>query len=174
MSTPKVIDDFHGQYAFLSNFHFNPILLAGKIWDTTEHYYQAQKFRPDLLFSEFAPDTMWEHVRKAGSPSEAYRISHRYRTYWDKTFEERKFMVMSTCVFEKFAQHRTLRHQLIETGRAELVEGNAWHDNYWGNCRCGDCAKIEGQNMLGKLLMQLRDEFGRIVTQAERTKDDED
>ena len=28
----------------------------------------------------------------------------------------------------------SFRQQLIDTGDAMLIEGNWWHDNYWGNC----------------------------------------
>lgn len=38
----------------------------------------------------------------------------------------------------------------------EIVEGNYWHDNYWGNCTCDKCKNIEGQNKLGKILMKIR------------------
>ena len=37
-----------------------------------------------------------------------------------------------------------------------LIEGNYWHDNYWGNCLCPKCKEIEGQNQLGKILMKVR------------------
>ena len=52
-----------------------------------------------------------------------------------------------------------LREKLLATGNEELVEGNTWHDNIWGNCSCDCCKKIEGQNKLGKLLMQVREEI---------------
>ncbi len=35
-----VVDD----YGFLSNFASAPIKLKGKVWPTTEHDFQAQKF----------------------------------------------------------------------------------------------------------------------------------
>ena len=40
-----------------------------------------------------------------------------------------------------------------------VVHGNWWHDNYWGNCNCDRCKDIKGQNKLGKMLMDLREEF---------------
>ena len=50
-----------------------------------------------------------------------------------------------------------LRDKLLETGDSVLIEGNTWHDNYWGNCSCAKCKDIEGKNMLGRLLMQVRE-----------------
>jgi predicted NAD-dependent protein-ADP-ribosyltransferase YbiA (DUF1768 family) len=37
-----------------------------------------------------------------------------------------------------------------------LVEGNTWHDPFWGDCHCGRCP-ADGENMLGGVLMELRD-----------------
>ena len=51
-----------------------------------------------------------------------------------------------------------LRTQLLATGDEELVEGNRWHDRYWGRCYCDKCGGT-GQNALGTLLMQIRDEL---------------
>lgn len=75
----------------------------------------------------------------------------------------------------KFTQHADLRSKLIETGDSFLVEGNVWHDNTYGVCVCNmtpirgyssgnhaDSANPKctgkGQNLLGKALMQIREE----------------
>ena len=50
------------------------------------------------------------------------------------------------------------KKQLLETGDEELIEGNRWHDNVFGSCFCPKCGD-KGQNMLGKLLMELRDKL---------------
>ena len=48
-----------------------------------------------------------------------------------------------------------LRQQLLDTGDAELVEGNSWNDTFWGvSARTG-----KGKNWLGRLLMQVRGEM---------------
>jgi predicted NAD-dependent protein-ADP-ribosyltransferase YbiA (DUF1768 family) len=46
-----------------------------------------------------------------------------------------------------------LRAMLLTTGDEELIEGNWWRDTYWGVC------EGIGQNKLGKLLMQVREEI---------------
>jgi predicted NAD-dependent protein-ADP-ribosyltransferase YbiA (DUF1768 family) len=48
--------------------------------------------------------------------------------------------------------------KLLATEDATLVEGNTWHDLWFGRC---DCTKHggEGQNWLGRLLMALREEL---------------
>lgn len=53
-------------------------------------------------------------------------------------------------------RNRKLAEALLATGDAELIEGNTWCDNIWGNCTCSKCAKTPGENRLGKLLMEIR------------------
>lgn len=65
---------------------------------------------------------------------------------------------MENLIREKF-KNPELREKLLSTSDAELVEGNTWHDNVWGNCNCPRCIEIEGQNNLGKTLMKIRKEI---------------
>ena len=58
---------------------------------------------------------------------------------------------------QKYAKD-PLRQMLLDTGDAILIEGNFWHDNFFGSCTCPKCGN-KGQNNLGKLLMQIRDEM---------------
>ena len=63
---------------------------------------------------------------------------------------------MKDIVREKFKQNDDLmRMLLIDTGNEELVEGNYWGDSFWGV----DLKTNEGENHLGIILMELRDEF---------------
>ena len=78
------------------------------------------------------------------------------RPLWDRIKDD----VMLTIVRAKFMQNRNLEIKLLETKDAELVEGNWWHDQVWGNCTCGglEC-RLPGLNHLGKILMKVRDEL---------------
>ena len=77
------------------------------------------------------------------------------RTDW----EEVKDQIMYEIVFAKFAQNPDIAKKLVETGKEPIVEGNLWHDNYWGDCKCDRCKDIKGKNMLGKILMVARYEL---------------
>lgn len=46
-----------------------------------------------------------------------------------------------------------IAEDLLDTGDQRLVEGNVWGDRYWGVC------DGVGENWLGELLMQVRDEL---------------
>jgi predicted NAD-dependent protein-ADP-ribosyltransferase YbiA (DUF1768 family) len=49
-----------------------------------------------------------------------------------------------------------LARQLLDTHGVLLVEGNTWHDQVWGSCRCDDHCDTPGGNALGVILMAVR------------------
>lgn len=72
-------------------------------------------------------------------------------------FVEVRVPVMAFFVQRKFTEHIVCRDYLLATGSACLVEGNTWHDNFWGDCRCGKGAcRAPGMNALGIILMTVR------------------
>ena len=60
---------------------------------------------------------------------------------------------MRKAVFEKFSQNEDIKKILLSTGDEELIE-NTSDDYYWG---CG--TKGTGKNMLGKILMEVREKL---------------
>jgi predicted NAD-dependent protein-ADP-ribosyltransferase YbiA (DUF1768 family) len=62
---------------------------------------------------------------------------------------------------EKYKQNPYLAEALLATGDAELEEGNWWHDNTWGACKCEKCIEQLKENWLGKILMLFRREVQR-------------
>lgn len=130
-----------GKYGCFSNFSNHPIHLDGKIWPTTEHYFQAKKFEG----TEFE-----EQIRKATTPSEAARIGRKrslpLRPDWDNVKEN----VMLDALLAKFCQHSDIEKTLLDTGNAKLVEHTV-NDKYWADGGDGS-----GQNRLGHLLEMVR------------------
>lgn len=55
--------------------------------------------------------------------------------------------------------NENLEKKLLATGDTELIEGNYWHDNFWGQCYCSRCKYIIGHNHLGKLLVKIRNDL---------------
>jgi predicted NAD-dependent protein-ADP-ribosyltransferase YbiA (DUF1768 family) len=58
-----------------------------------------------------------------------------------------------------------LAEKLLATGEEILVEGNTWHDNFWGRCSCRNC-RGKGVNHLGQLLMERRAALHRAQRRA--------
>lgn len=144
-----MIDEFEGKYAFLSNFYDSPIVdrLNGVVYPSVEHYFQAKK---TVDMNEYI------QIVHANTPGKAKRLGRECHLRED--WEDVKEAVMEEGLRLKFADPE-LRRKLIDTYPNELVEGNHWHDNTWGDCRCAKCRNRIGQNKLGKLLMKLRSEY---------------
>jgi len=136
---------FKDELYFLSNFYPSKILYKGTFWPTVEHAYQGEKCS-DL--------DMAEVIRNVLTPEHAKGIGKRVAIR--KDWEEIKIDVMTDLVLAKFTQNEELKKKLLNTGNLKLIEGNYWHDNFWGNCYCNKCKHIEGQNILGIILMEIR------------------
>ena len=132
------------EFGEFSNFAYFPIKLDGKMWHTTEHYFQAQKF---------ADQQYQEKIRAERSPMIAARLGRDRKQKLRHDWESVKNNVMKKALVTKFTQHEDLKKLLISTGDAKLIEHTV-NDAYWGDGGDG-----KGQNFLGRLLMQVRDEI---------------
>ena len=151
---PKAISEFSGKYHYLSNFAPSPITFSGKTWPTVEHAFQAAKTnnpeeREKIRTAKTAAD-----ARTIGR-NEHPTIKVKLRPDWETV----KQGMMLKILRLKFNQNPELKKKLLETGTVKLIEGNTWHDNYWGDCLCQKCKEIVGGNTLGDLLEFHRDLF---------------
>ena len=133
-----MIDNFVGEYAFLSNFFEIPVYYSGILYQNSEAAFQAQK-------------TLDPEERKLFStlnPGEAKKKGRHFvlRDDWEYIKDD----IMFDIVLSKFASNPVLKNLLLATNNEELIEGNNWNDTYWGVCNG------EGQNKLGKILMKVR------------------
>lgn len=135
----NAITEFRGDNFFLSNFYPAPVVYQGVRFENSEAAFQAAK----------CPRRMQEFCGL--NPSEAKRLGRRVGLRID--WEEVKFGVMYQVCKAKFTQNPDLTQKLIDTGDAELIEGNTWGDKVWGVCNG------VGENYLGKILMQIREEL---------------
>jgi hypothetical protein len=133
------VADAYGEF---SNFAAYPISLAGKRWPTSEHYFQAQKFKDAASR---------ERIRKAKTPMIAARLGRDRSLALRRDWESVKVGVMTDAVLAKFSQHEDLRELLLGTGDVLLVE-HTDNDAYWGDGGDGS-----GKNMLGQVLMRVRE-----------------
>ncbi|MGL5060292.1 MAG: NADAR family protein [Microcoleus sp.] len=131
-----------GEYGGFSNFSRHGFQLDGEYWPTSEHYFQAQKF----------PETPhYDRIRQAKTPKDAANMGRDRSRPLRKDWEQVKDDIMRKAVLRKFETHAEIREILLATGNEEIVE-NAPGDYYWG---CGKDGS--GKNMLGQILMEVRD-----------------
>lgn len=137
------IRSFRGPHAFLSNFHWRDrvTMPGGREYLSAEHAFQAAK-----------AITQQDHdyVARQTSPGNAKRAGRAIKCRVD--WPDKKNEIMLEIIRAKFRPGSELAAKLDETGDAELIEGNSWGDRYWG------VYEGIGQNWLGKILMQVRDE----------------
>lgn len=145
-------------YGVFSNLYKRAIVFEEVTYPTSEHAYQAGKPRKDEVRA-------W--LMAAPSPSLLAMAAHGLYVWdvhpdWSKT----KFDRMKRVLKEKFTQHADLQAILLETGDAVLVEVatvDSTVNRLWGE------VNGVGKNMLGQLLMEVRDEI-RALTSAAKPK----
>lgn len=160
-----MITEFRGEYRFLSSF-YNHAPFTVPWWKnkwpdpvpTREHAFQAEKA------------VEWDQaqvVLRSVTAGQAKRAGQlvTMREDWDSISKS----VMFHLIGAQIKQHSVLRRQLLATGTEILVEGNRWHDKFWGACSCSSCHagvgdewasdnwKGTGDNWLGRIWMMHRD-----------------
>lgn len=149
-SASRVITEFRGAYAFLSNFYEAPMVFQGISYRNAEAAFQAQKCLTDEEKREFSelPPTKAKHKGR--------RVT--LRPDWENV----KVALMEEVVRTKFAENEVLKALLLATGDAELQEGNTWNDTFWGvSSKTG-----KGKNTLGKILMKVRGELQQNTSES--------
>ena len=154
------IDRYRGKHFFLSNFYEVGIYYRGYTYKTLEHAYQAQKTTdPTEMAWIIAADTA-NDAKYRGNKVQIVEV-------WDQPIPPHisvvnpvvfyyKDQVMFDLLEIKFDILK-MKAMLKDTGDAELLEGNYYHDNYWGQCLCPKCYnKKPWFNKLGKMQMIIR------------------
>jgi ribA/ribD-fused uncharacterized protein len=151
-----MINKFEGRWRFLSNFWPCQIEHQGIKYPSVEHFYVAMKVNDQQLINGvyFTPGDFREMIAKIKNPADVKKLGSKIKLRSD--WEEKKLKVMNWAVRQKF-QDPKLAELLLMTEDRELIEGNFWHDVYWGFCSCPKCKGL-CQNNLGKILMEVRQE----------------
>ena len=129
------------KYGCFSNFSPHTFNLDGKVWITSEHYFQSQKF----CGTEYE-----EKIRLLRTPLEAAEMGRSRKLPLRKDWEQVKDDIMRKAVLAKFTQNEKIANILISTKNEKIVEKTD-NDYYWG---CGKYGFVK--NMLGKILMEVR------------------
>jgi ribA/ribD-fused uncharacterized protein len=145
--TEKKVINFYSHHdeetGYLSNFYESDIEMDGKIYKTSEHYFQSAKF--------FITDTDYaEQIRLIDTPGKSAKMGRDRKKPLRSDWESVKYGIMKEVLIQKFKQNEELLKRLLDTGEAELVE-HTKNDNIWGDGGDGS-----GKNLLGKCLVEVR------------------
>jgi len=126
-------------YGCFSNFSKHPITVDGKVYATTEHFYQASKM---------VSEADHESVRLSDTPKSAKNLA--YCLPMKDNWEDIKYKVMVDALIYKATQHQDIKEILMNTGD-EILEEASPKDAIWGTGKDG-----KGLNLLGKAWMETR------------------
>ena len=145
----KDIKGFFSEYRWLSNFWPANINYNDFSYPSVEHAYQVAKLdegdkKQNIL------DQITHGQLPLGKDMKRVGKLIKPRSDWNDV----RLQVMEDLLRIKFSDaNPELKQQLIDTKSAYLEETNSWGDTFWGVCR------DEGENHLGRLLMEIRSEI---------------
>lgn len=138
-------------YGWLGNMSPHTINHKNQEWRTAEALFQALRFPEN--------QTIQEAIRCEKSPMAAKMVAKRERK--EMTIEpgsDQDLANMRLVLRLKVDQHPSLKKALLETEDSEIIEDcTNRRASIWGAQRISD--KWEGQNLLGVLWMELRNEL---------------
>lgn len=140
---------YEQDFYVLSNFSSFSIDTENGRFPTSEHAYHYEKF----LFPSHASNGLLFEIRMARSAHDTFKIAEANKALRRRDWDDVKVPIMKRLLHAKAAQHEYVTRKLLATGDRELVE-NSWRDDFWGWGPNQD-----GQNMLGKLWMEVRAEL---------------
>ena len=145
----NAISSFKGEYEKFSNFY--PVLISyeKRTYPSVEHAFVAAKSLDEM----FRKSISELPANQAGKAKRMGR--NRFICTLRKNWDLKRIPIMKDLLLKKFA-YSEFKSLLLSTEDALLIEGNYWHDNFWGDCYCKKCVNIKGLNNLGKLIMAVR------------------
>lgn len=151
LDTDKQVFFYEQDFYVLSNFSSFEVEWSGFAFKTAEHLYHWLRFT--LSDDLHGRAVVARDVKNARSAHDAFKIAQENKSHQWEMWDSKKTGFMREILRCKADQHEYVRRKLLATGDRELIE-NSWRDDFWGWGPNRD-----GQNMLGKLWMEVRVEF---------------
>lgn len=134
------------EFYIFDNFSSFQIEWRGFLWPTSEHAFQAARFMG-------ANDSIVGLIKNARSAHDAQKIANENISQQLSNWSEMEKDIMKEILRAKINQHPYVLKKLIESGTREIIE-DSWRDNHWGWGQ-----DHLGENLLGKIWMELRQDF---------------
>jgi ribA/ribD-fused uncharacterized protein len=130
----------------LDNWSAHAIKIWGKVFPTSEHAYHYSKYEST------APEVAAE-ILAAPSPWKEMQIDRQNAKQRRSDWEDVKLDIMTEIVKAKVMQNEDVKERLLKTDNKQIFENSPW-DKFWGLGSDG-----KGQNHMGKILMEIRQEL---------------
>lgn len=140
----------------MSQWYPSPFEVDGVVYPTAEHFMMAGKAR---LFGD---DEVAEEILAASDPAAVKKLGRKVRGFDEATWRAQRCEIVFDGNVAKFSQDPKLLAFLLATEDAVLVEASPL-DTIWGiglgagNPKASDPRAWRGENLLGFVLMDVRD-----------------
>lgn len=155
------------EYGFLSNFYYSPFTVSYMNEDGVKSYEfktaeHAVHFFKAMLFNDMETANK---IMMTDYPKVAKSLGREVKNFNDFTWNNNKEVIYFDVIKAKFTDERNkdIKQKLIDTGESILVECSPY-DRIWGIGYTKEssefiCKEFDkwGQNLLGKILMRVRD-----------------
>lgn len=146
----KTKDDFGGLSNMAAGF---PLKINGVRVPTSEALYQACRYpnNPEAqqeIIGQFSPMT---------AKMKAKTFKSQTRSDWDEV----RFKIMRWCLRVKLNQNFDEFSRLLLATKERPIVEQSRRDTYWGAKLSEDGTTLVGQNVLGRLLMELRERLSK-------------
>lgn len=143
-----------------SNWWMSDFVVDGVTYNCGEQWMMAQKA---LLFED---RDICDKILQNKKPDVIKRLGRLVKNFDDDTWNEHRYELVKKGLIEKFRQNEHCRRTLMSTGNAMICEASPY-DKIWGigidarhrNINYPERWEQTGLNLLGKILMDIRDEL---------------
>ena len=141
-----------------SNWYRRKFVVDGREYLHVEQYMMAQKA---MLFND---TKRYEAILQTEDPARCKKLGRQVSSFDPAAWNAVKYDIVKTANRAKYEQNPELKEALLNTGNAVLVEASPY-DSIWGigitakEAAGMDPSEWPGQNLLGKILAELRAEF---------------
>ena len=155
-----------------SNWYPCEFTIEGIKYFCVEQYMMAKKA---ILFGDI---TIYQQIMKSSDPGECKDLGKLVRNFDSKVWDKSKYEIVYNGNYAKFTQNPDLMAKLVATGDAILAEASPL-DKVWGIGISGDDSRAKrpdlwnGKNLLGKILMEIRNHKTNTIRYYSRSTDDE-
>lgn len=170
--TTNIIGFFHEdeEYGCFSNWYPAEFDYAGKHYAHSEQFMMYQKV---LMFKKY---DLADQIMETTDPYSCKKIAgQKFPEFDSDIWEKTCYTIVKRGVKAKFAQNEDILRILLGTGNALLAECSPY-DLKWGigidisDPNRLDVAKWKGQNLLGRILMEVREEL-RLEIRLRRSEE---
>jgi len=155
----KIKDGYYLFYgSVFSNFYPCSIVYKDETYPTSEHVFMRIKAE------KFGDFEIAEKILEAKTPQDAKKLGRKVKNYDDVVWNECREQAMYDACFAKFSQNPKLLNMITETKDLIIVEASPF-DRIWGiglgveDDNATDESKWKGKNLLGKVLMKVREDL---------------